>query len=121
MTSAALQAFYEGEKFTPASVSQLMGLAEKRRADYVAAIAKHQHPPKLVEPPRSTQETAFEHGLIDEAELLAHYADEGYDPEDQELLLELARIRKEHVQAAHQVVKKAAALAGRTPHAGPGS
>jgi hypothetical protein len=117
MTSADLQAYYVKERFTPDSITQLMGLAEKRRADYVAALAKHQAPPKLVEPTRTTQELAFEHDLITEDELLAHYQDLGYDEEDQQLLLELARIRRDHTMQAHQAVKTAAAHASRTPHA----
>jgi hypothetical protein len=120
MTTADLEGYYRKERFTPDSISRLVALADKRRADYVAAVAKHQAPPKLVEPTRSTQESAFEHGLIDEEELLAHYQELGYDAEDQEMLLELARIRKEHVQAGTGKVKAAAAVGGHTPHAAPG-
>jgi hypothetical protein len=120
MSSADLEGYYRRERFTPDSIARLMALAARHRTDYVLAQQKHQAPPKVVEPSRSTQEAAFEHDLIDEEELLAHYAAEGFDPEDQELLLELARIRREHVQAAHAKVKTAAAHAGRTPHAGPG-
>jgi hypothetical protein len=100
ITTARLGQLYLAEHFAPAAAAELVAIAEKRREDYVAAQLKHQAPPKVPEPPLAAHEAAFQHGIIDEAALTQHYVDQGFDPEDVQLLVEIQLQKKEHAQAA---------------------
>lgn len=99
-TTATLTAAYRALNYTPAAVEQLVALAERRRAEFVDAERRRQEPPPAAEVSRSTEEQAFLYDLVDEQQLGAYYAGQGYDADDVELLLELARIRKAAADAA---------------------
>lgn len=58
-----------------------------RRADYLAAVAKKQAPPRGVHVSAGSVDTAYVHGLVDETTLRAFYGQKGYPAADVELLL----------------------------------
>jgi hypothetical protein len=95
-----LGAYLRALHYTAAAIDQLVALAERRRAAYVAALQKSQAPPAETKVPRSTEEQAFDHDLITEDDLGAYYQEQGFAADDVELLLELARIRKAAAAAA---------------------
>jgi hypothetical protein len=100
IAQADLRAYLTALHYTAAAIDQLVALAERKRAAYVAALAKSQAPAAETKVPRSTEEQAFDHDLITEDDLAAYYQEQGFAPDDVELLLELAAIRKGAAAAA---------------------
>jgi len=107
LTDPQLREILVAQGMAGAALETTLALAQARRADYVAAIAKKQAPKRAITASAGTIEEAYVRGIVGDDELLSFYSAQGFEAPLLDVLIQLRRAERADYQA------RAAAAAAR--------